>query len=65
MNGNPHEIGRFALGLKALRQSDGNLEYQQLQTLNEGIPVEIIIMQLRAFIKSIEKDYFSAFDKGV
>lgn len=59
----PEEIGRFAFGIKVLRHADGNLEYQT-RSLNQGVLVEIIIMQLRAFLNKVEKDYFDEFEQG-
>ena len=49
-----NEIGRFIFGLKAFKEEEG-LRYQ-IQSINENIPIEIIIMQLKAFLGSIEKD---------
>lgn len=57
------EPSRFALGLTALRQPDGNFDCA-MQTVNQGIPIEIVIMQLRAFLKQMEHNYFSSFEKG-
>ena len=56
------EIGRFVFGLKAFRDEE-EFEYQ-IQTVNENIPVEIILMQLKAFLNSLEKEYFDEFERG-
>jgi hypothetical protein len=40
------------------------IEYKS-QSMNQGVPVEIIIMQLKAFIDRLEKDYYDEFRRGV
>lgn len=59
----PREIGRFAYLLKVFRLPDGNLQYEP-QAMNENMPIEVIIMQLKAFLNKLEKDYFDTFEKG-
>lgn len=63
MSEEPREIGRFAYLLKIFKLPDGNLQYEP-QTVNDKIPIEIIIMQLKAFLNSIEKEYFDSFQQG-
>ena len=58
-----NEIGRFVLGIRVFEHTDGRTEYQT-QSVNQGVPVEIVIMQLKAFLKKLEKDYFDEFNKG-
>ncbi len=58
-----NEIGKFGFGIKILRHSDVKIEYQT-QSANQGVPIEIVIMQMKAFLNNLEKDYFSNFDKG-
>lgn len=55
------EIGIFALGIRVFKTADGRLEYQT-QSTNQGAPVEVVIMQLRAFLNKLEKDYFDEFE---
>ncbi|MEM5797336.1 MAG: hypothetical protein QXD72_02050 [Candidatus Aenigmatarchaeota archaeon] len=57
------EIGKFVYWLKVFKLPDGSLQYEP-QAINENIPVEIIIMQLKAFVNKLEKDYFGDFEKG-
>ena len=52
------ELGKFGFGIKIVRRSDGSVGYET-QSVNEGVPIEIVIMQLRAFLKKLEKNYFS------
>ena len=56
----PHEIGRFAFLLRIFRSPDGNLQYEP-QSINENIPIEIVIMQLKTFLNNLETNYFNAF----
>ena len=58
MTEEPSEIGKFGFGLRILRKSDGSIMYQA-QSANEKVPTEIVIMQLKAFLKKLEKNYFS------
>ena len=51
------ELGRFALGIRVVANTDGKARYQ-LQSANHNVPVEIIVMQLKAFLNSLEKEYF-------
>ena len=39
------EMGKFGLGIRVFRREDGTLEYQT-QSVNQRVPVEIVIMQL-------------------
>jgi len=63
MKGEPEEIGRFAFGIKLLRYSDARTEWN-LQSANEGVPIEIVIMQMKVFLRNLENDYFDNFDKN-
>ena len=58
-----NEIGRFGIGIRVFRREDGSLEYQT-QSVNQGVPIEIVIMQLKAIINKQEKDYFDEFNLG-
>ena len=59
----PKEIGKFGLGIKIIRHPDGRVEYQT-QSANQSVPVEIVIMQIKAFLNNLEKDYFNNFDRS-
>lgn len=63
MSKEPKEIGRFAFGIRLFRYSDGRTEWR-LQSANEGVPNEIVIMQMKAFLRNLENDYFDNFDKN-
>ena len=60
----PKIIGRFAFGITLYRHPDGKIEYRT-QSRNEGIPTEIVLMQLRAFLRNQENDYFDKYDKSM
>ena len=57
------ELGKFLFGLRIVKVADGTIEYKS-QSINQSVPVEIVIMQLRAFVDKLEKDYFDEFNKG-
>ena len=58
----PIEIGRFVFGIKVLRNSDSSISYAT-QSGNENVPIEVVIMQLKTFIRDLEEDYFKKFTK--
>jgi hypothetical protein len=55
-------VGMFALGLRAFQLPNGQINWQ-LQSKIEGLPIEIILTQVRAWLRSMENDYFNNFDK--
>ena len=59
----PKEVGRFAFGIILYRYPDGRVEYR-FQSKNQGIPIEIILMQLKAFLRNQENEYFDRYDKN-
>lgn len=59
----PTEIGRFAFGIRVLKHDDGRVELKT-QSFNESIPQEMIIMQLKAFLRNLENDYFDNYDEN-
>ena len=59
----PKPVANFALGLRLLQFPNGKTAIN-LETLNNGVPIEMIIMQLRAFLRRMEKDYFNNIDKS-
>ena len=59
----PKEIGRFAFGIILYKFSDGRVEYR-FQSKNRGIPLEIILMQVKAFLRNQENQYFDKYDKN-
>ena len=60
----PKIIGRFAFGITLYKYPDNRVEYRT-QSRNEGIPIEIVLMQLRAFLRNQENDYFDNYNKGM
>ena len=59
----PQEVGRFAFGIILYRYPDGRVEYR-FQSKNQGIPIEIILIQLKAFLRNQENGYFDRYDKN-
>jgi len=64
MSSEPEEIGRFAFGIRLYRYSDGRVEYNT-QSRNEGIPIEVVLMQLQAFLRNQENEYFDKYDSSL
>ena len=58
----PTEISKFGFGIKIVKHFDGKIEYQT-QSANKRVPIEIIIMQMKAFLNNLEKNYFDNFNK--
>ena len=54
------EVSSFGIGVKIFRNEKGDFNYQHYM-LNNGTPKEIMIMQLRRFIKELEREYFNQF----
>ncbi len=56
------EVASFGFGIRVVKHPDGREEYQT-RAENDGVSTETVIMQLRAYLNSLEKDYFDDFDK--
>ena len=56
------ELGKFLFGLRIIKNPDGTIEYK-FRSINQSVPVEIVIMQLKAFVNKLENDYFDEFNK--
>lgn len=62
MTNGADDSGQFVYGLRVVRLPDGDLKYET-QSINKGVPIEIVIMQLRVLLKQLEKSYFAQFEK--
>ena len=58
------EIARFGFGIKLFSYPDGKLRWQ-IQNANDGVPNEIVIMNMKAFLQKLEKDYFDRYNSAV
>ncbi len=58
----PIEIGRFVFGIRILRYPDGSISYVT-QSGNENVPIEVVIMQIKTFLKDSEESYFKKHGK--
>lgn len=45
-------------------KDDFNISPEKAKILNQGVPMELVIMQMRAFLDKAEKDYFEEFNKS-
>lgn len=59
----PIETSDFILAIRLTKYSNGQT-LCQFQSKNNGVPIETVIMQLKAFLNSAGKEYFDKFDKN-
>ena len=64
MSEEPAEVGLFMVSIRTLQHRDGRIQYQT-SMMNKRVPTEIIIMQLKAFLANVEKDYFDNFNETI
>ncbi|HLC86342.1 MAG TPA: hypothetical protein VJG30_03590 [Candidatus Nanoarchaeia archaeon] len=50
------DLPKFGVGIHAVQLPDGTFGYQ-LKAVNKRIPMEVILTQLRAFLKKLDDDY--------
>ena len=43
-------------------KEDFSILPEKAKILNQGVPMELVIMQMRAFLYKVEKDYFDEFN---
>lgn len=60
MGAEEKEIGRFVFGVKTFQDSEGKIEVE-VKSANEGIPDEIIIMNMKGFLERVEKNFYERF----
>ncbi len=56
-----NEVGHFVINMKAFIRENGSLSYS-FEFGNENIPLEIVLMHIRAFLGNQEREYFADFD---
>ncbi|MBI1972613.1 hypothetical protein HYS50_01255 [Candidatus Woesearchaeota archaeon] len=56
------EIAKFIFGIEIIEYEDGRRE-NQTHIVNQNIPIELVIMQMRSYINSLETQYFDNFEK--
>lgn len=64
MEEEPIEVGRFLFSIEMLKYSNGEVDYKTT-VFNGSVLADIIIMQMRAFLDNLEKDYFDDFNSNV
>ena len=57
------ETARFGFGIRLFNSPKGEVAIS-VQAVNNGVPEEIVLMKMRAWLQQQEKDYFNDFDKG-
>ncbi len=61
-DGTNEEIGAFGYGIKVLRHTDGQIEYQP-HAIIKNVPIEIVIMQMEVFLENLKKEYHEKYGK--
>ncbi|GEM_PF-6734214 len=61
MTEEPREVSKFIFGI-VTSQAEGRINYQT-NVMNKKVPVEVIAMQLRAFLAQLEKEYCDTFNQ--
>jgi len=56
---NNKRIGAFGIGIEAFQTANREINYE-FNHINENIPAEIVIMQLKRFLKNLKQSYFSS-----
>ena len=51
---------RFALGISGFKDPEKEIDWK-INTINQGVHIEVIITLLRSFVKSYEDNYFDNF----
>ena len=57
-----NNIGEFGFVIVTRQNADENFHYQT-RIINRKVPLELIAMQLRAFLAQLEKEYFDTFNQ--
>ena len=55
-----NRIGGFAFGINVIKHDDGSLSYYT-KTENNKVPVELVILQMKSYLKDLEDKYFNDF----
>ncbi len=53
---------RFLLGIRLWHDSNG-IKDKEVQISDEGMPKEVVIMQIKSYLKELENDYFKDFNQ--
>ncbi|HLC85442.1 MAG TPA: hypothetical protein VJH22_06635 [Candidatus Nanoarchaeia archaeon] len=56
------ETGVFSLVIRSVLGPDGKADHQ-IHAANEGVDPAVLIMHLKGFLQSEERDFFKRFDK--
>lgn len=50
------EIGRFGFGIRLFL--DGDKLVWRTDSVNQGVPPEVVVMQMKKFVQKLEKDFY-------
>ncbi len=51
-------LPRFGIGIHTIKLPDGRIGYE-LKVVNQGIPMEVALAQIKALLKKLEEDYYN------
>ena len=57
-----NNIGEFGFVIVTKQNALGNMNYET-RIINKKVPRELIIIQMRAFLKQLEDEYFDKFNE--
>ena len=59
----PKEIGKFNFNISLIKTPEGNWDYYTYGE-TKGILMDVVIMQMRAYLKKLEREYFKIHSKN-
>ncbi len=54
-------LGKFGIGISLHKSSNTDVK-AEFQSANQGVPDEIVIMNLRAFLQNLERSFLDKFE---
>ncbi len=59
INNYPKIIGSLVITIKAIQREEKEIDFE-FANIEKNIPKEVVIMQLKRFIKNLKSEYFSS-----
>ena len=60
---NPEIIGSFLLAVQGVRFPNGETSIN-IRTKNKSLPFEVVLMQIKSWLRNRENKYYEVFDKN-
>lgn len=58
-----NDVAKFGFVIKVRGNHLGSLD-TKTEVLNQGIPVEVVIMKMKAYLRNLENKYYANFEAG-